>query len=85
MIEHATALSAAGTGPRAGDAVSLKGVTKRYDRGVAALGPVDFNVRRGDFVSLLRPSGCGKSTALRIIAGLSDPTSGTVCVAGGRR
>jgi NitT/TauT family transport system ATP-binding protein len=85
MIEHATALSAAGTDPHAGDAVSLKGVTKRYDRGVAALGPVDFNVRSGDFVSLLGPSGCGKSTALRIIAGLSDPTSGTVCVAGGRR
>ena len=85
MIEHATALSAAGTGPRAGDAVSLKGITKRYDRGVTALGPVDFNVRRGDFVSLLGPSGCGKSTALRIIAGLSDPTSGAVCVAGGRR
>jgi NitT/TauT family transport system ATP-binding protein len=85
MIEPATALSAAGTGPCAGDAVSLKGVTKLYDRGVAALGPLDFNVRDGDFVSLLGPSGCGKSTALRIIAGLSAPTSGTVRVAGGGR
>jgi NitT/TauT family transport system ATP-binding protein len=85
MIEPATALSEAETSPRAGDAVSLNGVTKRYDRGVTALGLLDFNVRKGDFVSLLGPSGCGKSTALRIIAGLSAPTSGTVRVAGGGR
>jgi NitT/TauT family transport system ATP-binding protein len=85
MTEPVPALSEAGTSPRAGDAVSLKDVTKRYDSGVAALGPFDFNVRKGDFVSLLGPSGCGKSTALRIIAGLSAPTSGTVRVAGGGR
>ncbi|MEH6951687.1 ABC transporter ATP-binding protein [Nitrobacter sp. NHB1] len=85
MIEPATALSAAGTGLCAGDAVNLKGVTKLYACGVAALGPLDFNVSEGDFVSLLGPSGCGKSTALRIIAGLSAPTSGTVRVAGGGR
>ncbi|ABA03599.1 ABC transporter, ATPase subunit [Nitrobacter winogradskyi Nb-255] len=85
MIDHAIASYPSGVGPRAGDAVSLKGVTKRYDRGVVALGPVDFNVRKGDFVSLLGPSGCGKSTALRIIAGLSEPTSGRVQLAGGGR
>jgi NitT/TauT family transport system ATP-binding protein len=59
-------------------AVSLRGVTKTYDSGVAALGPFDLDVRRGEFVSLLGPSGCGKSTALRLIAGLNAPTSGTV-------
>jgi NitT/TauT family transport system ATP-binding protein len=85
MTEPATALSAAGTGSRAADAVSLKDITKRYDSGVAALGRLDFDVRKGEFVSLLGPSGCGKSTALRIIAGLSAPTSGTVRVAGGGR
>ena len=65
----------------AGFAVSLRGVTKAYDSGVLALGPIDLEVRRGEFVSLLGPSGCGKSTALRLIAGLSAPTSGTVSVA----
>jgi NitT/TauT family transport system ATP-binding protein len=63
-------------------AVSLRGVTKVYDNGVVALGPVDLEVRRGEFVSLLGPSGCGKSTALRLIAGLSAPTSGAIRVAG---
>jgi NitT/TauT family transport system ATP-binding protein len=73
------ALSETDSGP-AGLAVSLRGVTKVYDSGVAALGPLDLDVRKGEFVSLLGPSGCGKSTALRLIAGLSAPTSGTVGV-----
>ena len=66
---------------RAGLAVSLRGVSKVYDSGVAALGPLDLDVRKGEFVSLLGPSGCGKSTALRLIAGLAAPTSGAVGIA----
>jgi NitT/TauT family transport system ATP-binding protein len=61
-------------------AVSLRGVAKLYDNGVTALGPLDLDVRKGEFVSLLGPSGCGKSTALRLIAGLSAPTSGSIRV-----
>src|SRR5260221_10347531 len=64
----------------AGVAVSLRGVTKVYDSGVMALGPLDLDVRQGEFVSLLGPSGCGKSTALHLIAGLNAATSGTVQV-----
>ena len=58
-------------------AVSLRGVTKAYDNGVTALGPLDLDVRKGEFISLLGPSGCGKSTALRLIAELSAPSSGS--------
>jgi NitT/TauT family transport system ATP-binding protein len=58
--------------------VALSGVGKTFANGVAALDCLDFVVRAGEFVSLLGPSGCGKSTALRIIAGLSEPTRGQV-------
>jgi NitT/TauT family transport system ATP-binding protein len=58
-------------------AVELRDVTKAYD-GAMALGPIDLRVAEGEFVSLLGPSGCGKSTALRLIAGLTAPSSGHV-------
>jgi NitT/TauT family transport system ATP-binding protein len=61
-------------------AVVLRGVTKTFDNGVMALGPLDLDVRSGEFVALLGPSGCGKSTALRLIAGLGTPSSGEVHV-----
>jgi NitT/TauT family transport system ATP-binding protein len=80
MADPAAGLSGFGASPSAGVAVSLRGVTKVYDSGVVALGPIDLEVRAGEFVSLLGPSGCGKSTALRLIAGLSAPTSGMVRV-----
>ncbi|MBV9532802.1 MAG: ABC transporter ATP-binding protein [Bradyrhizobium sp.] len=65
----------------AGLSVSLCGVTKIFAGGIAALGPLDLKVRKGEFVALVGPSGCGKSTALRLIAGLSTPSSGSVKVA----
>ena len=58
--------------------VSLRGVGKTFERGTVALQGFDLAVRDGEFVSLLGPSGCGKSTALRIIAGLSKASAGTV-------
>jgi NitT/TauT family transport system ATP-binding protein len=58
--------------------VSLRGVGKTFDNGVAALDGFDLAVQPGEFVSLLGASGCGKSTALRIVAGLIQPTCGAV-------
>jgi NitT/TauT family transport system ATP-binding protein len=58
--------------------VSLNQVSKVFASGVAALDRFDLGIREGDFLSLLGPSGCGKSTVLRLIAGLSEPTSGRI-------
>jgi NitT/TauT family transport system ATP-binding protein len=58
--------------------VALNGVGKRFSNGTLALDGLDLTIRVGEFVSLLGPSGCGKSTALRLIAGLGAPTSGSV-------
>jgi NitT/TauT family transport system ATP-binding protein len=77
MAEPASSATDIDAGARA---VRLREVTKVYDNGVTALGPLDLDVARGEFVSLLGPSGCGKSTALRLIAGLGAPSSGTVDV-----
>jgi NitT/TauT family transport system ATP-binding protein len=61
-----------------GPLVTLSGVGKSFPNGIVALEGFDLSVRPGEFLTLLGPSGCGKSTALRILAGLSEPTSGQV-------
>lgn len=43
-----------------------------------ALGPVSFELRQGEFFSVVGPSGCGKSTLLDLVAGLSRPTEGSI-------
>ena len=58
--------------------VALHGVGKTFPNGTTALAGLELDVRHGEFLSLLGPSGCGKSTALRIIAGLSEPSAGSV-------
>jgi NitT/TauT family transport system ATP-binding protein len=58
-------------------------VSKVFANGVTALSELSLDVRAGEFVSLLGPSGCGKSTALRILAGLADPSAGRVLWAEG--
>ncbi len=64
--------------------LSLDGVSKVFNGDLVALKGMSLDVFQGDFVSLLGPSGCGKSTALRLIAGLSHPTSGRINWAGGQ-
>src|ERR1700733_1945456 len=71
MIDNATTV-------RSDPLVALRGVGKTFPNGTVALKGFDLDVRAGEFVSLLGPSGCGKSTALRIIAGLSEPSHGSM-------
>ena len=61
-----------------GPAIELLGVEKTYANGTQALLPVQLQVARGEFLTLLGPSGCGKSTLLKMVAGLLAPSAGTV-------
>jgi NitT/TauT family transport system ATP-binding protein len=58
--------------------LALRGVGKTFPNGTRALERLDLAIRPGEFVAVLGASGCGKSTALRIIAGLTEPTDGVV-------
>jgi len=61
---------------RAGGGIAVRGVSKVFPDGTAALTPTDFEIDEGQLVSIVGPSGCGKSTLLRIIAGLIPASSG---------
>jgi ABC-type Fe3+/spermidine/putrescine transport system ATPase subunit len=61
--------------------IGVHDITKDWS-GVLALKNINLEVREGEFLSILGPSGCGKSTMLRIIAGLEEPTSGSIHIAG---
>jgi NitT/TauT family transport system ATP-binding protein len=64
--------------------LSMSGIAKVFGGDVTALKGMNLTVNEGDFVSLLGPSGCGKSTALRLIAGLMQPTAGRILWDGGK-
>ncbi|MGW1073989.1 ABC transporter ATP-binding protein [Streptomyces sp. NPDC002537] len=64
-----------------GTDVRLNGISKRYGA-FTAVHPLDLAIPAGSFFALLGASGCGKTTTLRMIAGLEDPTAGTVELAG---
>ena len=78
LAEPQTATSSAPKPVAARPVVTMRGVSKIFSNGTLALSNMTLNVRRGEFLSLLGPSGCGKSTALRIIAGLGAPSSGSI-------
>jgi len=56
----------------------ISNVRRSFRGGVVAIENVAFSVKSGEFLAILGPSGCGKSTLLRIIAGLDEPTSGSI-------
>ncbi|WP_323610670.1 ABC transporter ATP-binding protein [Erysipelothrix enhydrae] len=58
--------------------IEVKDLRKVFDNGFEALKQVTFSIEKGDLVCLLGPSGCGKTTILNLIAGLLDPTDGTI-------
>ena len=67
--------------------VALSGVNKVFHRGsetIRVLNNLDLNIDSGEFLALMGPSGSGKSTLLNILAGLDQPTSGTVTIDGER-
>jgi putative ABC transport system ATP-binding protein len=71
--------------PAARTAVCCRGLTKEFGTSVErvrALRGVELRAHLGELTLLVGPSGCGKTTLLCIIAGLLEPTSGTVTVLG---
>lgn len=61
--------------------LEISGLTKYYGD-LLAVDDLSFTVDEGDFATLLGPSGCGKSTTLHMIAGLVDPSEGTILLRG---
>lgn len=67
--------------------IAIQAVNKVFKTGgkeVVALKDINLNIDGGEFICLLGPSGCGKSTLLNALAGFSQPTSGSITVAGRR-
>lgn len=63
--------------------IVFEGVNKSYDDDVV-LHDIDFEIEKGKFYTLLGPSGCGKTTILRLIAGFTEATNGTIKINGER-
>ncbi|MGY4473633.1 putative spermidine/putrescine transport system ATP-binding protein [Bradyrhizobium sp. USDA 3364] len=68
-------------GGQSGHAVALRGISKTFGP-VTALHPTDLSIKKGEFLTLLGPSGSGKTTLLNLIAGASEPTTGTILLDG---
>ena len=63
--------------------VEVKNLIKTYEKGkVKALDGISFNIKEGEFVSIIGPSGSGKSTLLHMLGALDIPDSGTIKVGG---
>ncbi len=73
------------TQPMAGTPdLELRSLVKEFAGGVKAVDKISLQVEKGEFVTLLGPSGCGKTTTLRMVAGLEQPTAGSITIQGQR-
>lgn len=59
--------------------LQVKQLSKRWDA-FTAVDDISFNLNKNEFIALLGPSGCGKSTTLNMVAGLEEPTAGTIII-----
>jgi branched-chain amino acid transport system ATP-binding protein len=71
------------TEQRKGLILEARGVTKRFG-GLVAVNTVDFAIPEGGIVSLIGPNGAGKTTFFNVVAGIYDPTAGSVAFRGKR-
>ncbi|WP_127355492.1 ABC transporter ATP-binding protein [Actinacidiphila soli] len=77
MTQQTTAPAEPQASAASGGAVTLTGISKTWGD-FTAVQPLDLTIPEGSFFALLGASGCGKTTTLRMIAGLEEPTAGTV-------
>ncbi len=75
-------LTAQTTSTGSAPVAALENISKRYRNGVVALDNLSLTLNRGEVVALLGPNGAGKSTAVKLLMGLTAPTSGGVQVFG---
>ncbi|GGD22169.1 ABC transporter ATP-binding protein [Aureimonas glaciei] len=64
--------------------VTFSGIDKTYDGKTLVAQDLNFEIREGEFLSLLGPSGSGKTTTLMMLAGFEAPSSGTILLGGKR-
>jgi multiple sugar transport system ATP-binding protein len=62
--------------------ISVRGLAKRFMDGTVAVKGINLDVAKGEFLTLLGPSGCGKTTTLRLIAGIEEPSEGSIWIGG---
>ncbi len=85
MLETSGPAVTAQTHGAANPFIRIRNVSKTFpgkSGGVRALRPVDLDIQAGEFVSVIGPSGCGKSTLMMMLAGLLQPTSGSITIDG---